>query len=121
MTTSPKPGLHPARGGDPKTVLGALELVARSDVVFMEVGRTEAGLRVPLEPRPRKFDRVEVGREYGGSLKTLNESGNDQFSKPPHTQKVGHPRRLEGPRCRNVTEVGEIAMPAEQRIDEAAR
>ena len=43
----------------------ALEFVARSDVELVEVGRTEVGQRMSLEPGPKEFDGVKSG-EYGG-------------------------------------------------------
>ena len=62
MMTSPEPGLDPARRDDRRVVLCALELVASSDVDLIEVGRTEIGQGVALEPSPKEFDEVQIGR-----------------------------------------------------------
>src|SRR5438045_5270376 len=62
MVTSPQASLNPARRDDGGTVLCALELVASSDVELVEVGRTEVGQGVPLEPSPQELDRVQVRR-----------------------------------------------------------
>src|SRR5664280_2429719 len=62
MTTSPQSCLSPARGDDRRSPLSALELGAGGGVEFVEVGRTEVGQRVSLEPGPKEFPRVQVGR-----------------------------------------------------------
>src|SRR3974377_200186 len=62
MATSPQAGLNPASCDDRGTALGALELVACGDVEFVEVGGTEVGQGMALEPGPQELHRIEVGR-----------------------------------------------------------
>ena len=62
MATSPKPSLDPASGDDRGASLSALELGASGGIEFVEVGRTEVGQRVTLEPSPEKLHRIEVRR-----------------------------------------------------------
>src|SRR6478735_1017814 len=62
MATSPESGLNPARGDDGRAVLRALEFVAGGDVELVEVGRTEVGQGMTLEPCPQELDGVQVGR-----------------------------------------------------------
>src|SRR5438445_12005425 len=62
MATSPEASLNPARRDDRRAVLCALEFVAGGDVELIEVGRTEVGQGMPLEPGPQEFDWVQVRR-----------------------------------------------------------
>src|SRR5436309_1710093 len=62
MATSPEARLSPARRDDRRAVLCALEFVAGGDVELIEVGRTEVGQGMPLEPGPQEFDGVQVRR-----------------------------------------------------------
>ena len=59
--TSPERSLHPASGNDGRTLLSALEFVAGGGMQFAEVVGTVVGQRVPLEPGPQVFDRIQIG------------------------------------------------------------
>ena len=63
--TSPKGSLHPASGDDRRALLSALELVAGGGVQFGEVVGAVVGQRVTLEPCPKIFDRIQIGRVRG--------------------------------------------------------
>ena len=62
MATSPEAGLNPTRGDDGWAFLRALEFVAGGDVELIEVGRTEVGQGMTLEPGPQELDGVQVRR-----------------------------------------------------------
>src|SRR5574340_745049 len=66
--TLPKRSLHPASGDDRRTFLRALELVAGIGVQLAQIRRAVVGQRMPLEPCPQVFDRIQVwriGRQEG--------------------------------------------------------
>ena len=58
--TSPERSLHPASGNDRGAFLRALEFVACGRVQLAQIVGTVIGQRMPLEPRPQIFDRIEV-------------------------------------------------------------
>src|ERR1700740_1323392 len=60
--TLPQRSLHPASGNDRGALLGALELVARSDVQLGKIARAVVGQGVSLEPRPQVLHWIEIGR-----------------------------------------------------------
>lgn len=62
MAISPQVGLFPARGNDRRAALGALELVARSGVEFIDVVWAEVGHGMALEPCPEVLHGIEVWR-----------------------------------------------------------
>src|SRR5450830_743181 len=60
--TSPQLCLLPTSHDDGGAVLGALELLTRGDLQFVEVVRTEIRQRMSLQPGPEIFDRIQVRR-----------------------------------------------------------
>src|ERR1035437_1608029 len=63
--TSPKSSLNPASGDDRRSFLSALELVAGGDMQLGEIVGTVVGQRMTLEPCPKVFDRIQIGRVRG--------------------------------------------------------
>ena len=63
--TLPKRSLLPASGDDVEPLLGALERAARHGLQFLQIVRAVVGQRVPLEPGPQVFERIEIGRICG--------------------------------------------------------
>src|SRR5438552_3766781 len=59
--TSPQFGLLPTRHDDGWAVLGTLEFVASSHLQLVEVVWTVVRQRMPLEPCPEVFDRIQIG------------------------------------------------------------
>jgi hypothetical protein len=53
--------LLPARSDDDAASLGRLELAASGVLQLGEGVGTEIGQRMPLEPAPEEFDRIELG------------------------------------------------------------
>ena len=60
--TSPQLSLLPTCHDDGRAVLRTLEFVAGSHLQLVEVARTEVRQCVSLEPGPKIFDRVQIGR-----------------------------------------------------------
>ncbi len=59
--TLPKRSLHPASRNDRGTLLRAFEFVASTLVQFIQVVWAVVGQSVPFEPRPKIFDRIQIG------------------------------------------------------------
>ena len=63
--TSPKSSLYPASGDDRRAFLSALELVAGGGMQLAEIVGAVVGQRMPFEPCPKVFDRIQIGRVRG--------------------------------------------------------